>query len=448
MRIYHPSAFDFSRNVESWWQASAPPLGVEQPSVEGSVAVDAAIIGSGFTGLHAAYRLARTHGMSVAVVDAGEVGWGASGRNGGFCCAGSAKLSYGQMKARYGEAATLAFHRAQVTSVDHVANFLAGHGIDAGRSGDGEYQLAHRPRDMSDLREEQALMSAVYGVPLELLERDALKERGLESPAFHGALRSPVGFGLHPLRYVRGLARVAMAAGVTVYARSPVTRWETAGGAHVLATPRGEVRARRVLLATNGYTDETLPPWIGGRLLPALSRIIVTRPITDNELKAQGWVAPDMAYDTRNLVHYFRLLPGNRFLFGGRGGADASPEGLTNVTATLRRQFERMFPAWAHVETAYAWAGFVCLTASRVPYIGPVGDRPNGFAALAYHGNGVAMGSYAGHLVADLMAGAPGAAERIPEVMRGPLKRFPFPALRVAYLKAAYALYGYRDERG
>jgi glycine/D-amino acid oxidase-like deaminating enzyme len=447
MRIYHPSAFDFSHNVESWWQASAPPLGVEQPSVEGVVTVDAAVIGSGFTGLHAAYRLARTHGMSVAVVDAAEVGWGASGRNGGFCCAGSSKLSHAQMKARYGEEATCGFYRSQVASVDHVGAFLAEHGIDADRSGDGEYQLAHRPRDMDDLREEQALMSGVYGVPLELLDRDALKARGMESPAFFGGLRSPVGFGLHPLKYVRGLARVAMAAGVTVYARSPVTRWDEQGGAHVLKTPGGEVRAKRVLLATNGYTDETLPPWIGGRLLPALSRVIVTRPISDNELKAQGWVSHNMAYDTRNLVHYFRLLPGNRFLFGGRGGTDASPEGLKAVTSTLRRHFESMFPEWAHVETTHAWAGFVCLTASLVPYIGPVGDRPNGFAALAYHGNGVAMGSYAGHLVADLMAGAAGAADRIPEVMRGPLKRFPFPAFRVPYLKAAYAIYGYKDER-
>jgi glycine/D-amino acid oxidase-like deaminating enzyme len=351
------------------------------------------------------------------------------------------------MKARYGEAASLAFYRAQVDSVNHVGAFLTEHGIDADRAGDGEYQLAHRPRDMDDLRDEQAVMSKVYGVPLELLDRDVLKERGMESPAFHGGLRSPIGFGLHPLKYVRGLARVAMAAGATVYARSPVTRWENSAGVNVLTTPGGEVRAKRVLLATNGYTDETLPPWIGGRLLPALSRIIVTRPISDNELKAQGWPSHSMAYDTRNLVHYFRLLPDNRFLFGGRGGTDASPAGLDAVTGTLRRHFEAMFPAWAHIETTHAWAGFVCLTASLVPYIGPVGDRPGGFAALAYHGNGVAMGSYAGHLVADLMAGVAGAEERIPAVVRGPLKRFPLPAFRVPYLKAAYALYGYQDER-
>ncbi|MFO1091101.1 MAG: FAD-binding oxidoreductase [Hyphomicrobiales bacterium] len=447
MRLYHSSAFDFSKHVDSYWQASAPPLGLDLAPLEGRRTADVAIIGSGFVGLHAAHRLTSAHGLSTAVLDAADVGWGASGRNGGFCCAGSSKLSFDEMAARYGQTAATAFQRAQVASVAHVGAFLDEHEIEADRSGEGEYQLAHRERVLPELRTEQQVLGEAYNVRMHVLDREDLRRHGMHSPAFHGGLFSPVGFGLHPLKYVRGLARAAAKAGVTIYPRSAVTAWRSERGQHVLATDRGEVQARSVLLATNGYTDERLPPWIGGRLLPALSRIIVTRPLTDAEIAAQGWSSHNMAYDTRRLVHYFRLLPDKRFLFGGRGGTDASPEGLAAITRTLRRQFDEMFPAWAKVETEFTWGGFVCLTASLVPYIGPIDGMETAFAAVAWHGNGVAMGSYAGRLVADRIAGGTDAQNEIPVVMRGPLRKFPMPQLRVPYLKGAYALYGFTDER-
>ncbi len=150
-----------------------------------------------------------------------------------------------------------------------------------------------------------------------------------------------------------------------------------------------------MLVASNGYTDETLPAALGGRLLPALTRIIVTRPISDNELKAQGWTRTDPTYDTRNLLHYFRLLPDNRFMFGGRGGTDASPEGMKAIQLSLRANFEKFFPRLAHVETEYSWGGLVCLTSSRLPFAGPIDGMDNVFGAFGWHGNGVAMASYA-----------------------------------------------------
>ena len=202
-----------------------------------------------------------------------------------------------------------------------------------------------------------------------------------------------------------------------------------------------------MLLATNAYSDEAVPRWIGGRLLPALSRMLITRPLTVDERAAQGWTGFDLASDTRNLLHYFRLLPDGRFLFGGRGGTDLSPAGLERAMATLRARFERMFPVFAHAEIERSWSGLVCLALRRVPYVGPIDRMPGGYAALAYHGNGVAFGSYAGRLVADLMAGVDGAARRVPRIVARPLRRFPLPLLRRIYLKAAYSGYGWRDER-
>ena len=119
-----------------------------------------------------------------------------------------------------------------------------------------------------------------------------------------------------------------------------------------------------------------------------------------------GWTTTTMAADSRRLLHYFRLLPDRRFLFGGRGGTDASLGGLSRIDASLRHTFDRMFPAWAGVETEYRWAGLVGLAAGLTPYAGPVDGLDDSNALLAWHGNGVAMASFAGARMADFIAGA------------------------------------------
>jgi glycine/D-amino acid oxidase-like deaminating enzyme len=447
MRLYPATAYDFLRSVDSHWEATAPPMERSLLPLRGAISADAAVIGAGYTGLHAAYRLARMHGMKVVVLEAATPGWGASGRNAGFCCVGSAKLPYAAMLARYGHAATCEFFAAQLDAVSFVDDFISTHAIDAERSGNGEFQLAHRPWAMDELKAEHDLLAATFGFRTELLTRMELEERGVGGAEFHGGLWSPVGFGLHPLRYLRGLAGAVLDAGAVIHCRSEVESWRQVGGLHVLSTAAGEVRAKRVLLATNAYSDESVPRWIRGRLLPALSRVLITRPLTVDERTAQRWTTFELAYDTRNLVHYFRLLPDGRFLFGGRGGTDLSPGGIDRIGRTLRTQFERMFPVFAHAETERSWSGLVCLSLRRVPYVGAIDRMPEGYAALAYHGNGVAFGSYAGRLIADVMAGVDGAARRIPRITAGPLRRFPLPQLRRLYLKAAYSGYSLRDER-
>lgn len=444
MRLYHPSAYDFTQTVDSQWEASAPPLGLDPQPLSGGAAAEVAIIGGGFTGLNAALRLAGAHGRDVAVLEAGPIGWGASGRNGGFCCIGSSKLSYGDMIGKFGLDATREFFEAQRNAVTHVAGLLDEHGIEADRTEEGEIQLAHRPNRVRGMLEEQAFLKRTFGLDCRLVGREGLAAEGAGSDYFHGGLASPLGFGLHPLKYVRGLARAASRAGARLHPGSPVIAWREEAGRHVLVTARGELRAKSVLVATNGYTDEDIPPALAGRLLPALSTILVTRPLQESELAAQGWTTRRMAYDTRDLLHYFRLLPCGRFLFGGRGGTEAHPGSLAAIARRLRLTFERMFPAWAGVETERRWSGLVCLSFGRTPHAGPLPGLDNAHVAAAYHGNGVAMGSFAGARIADVMAGGP--AEAIPAVLRAPLKRFPAPALRIHYLKAAYAGFGLRDE--
>jgi glycine/D-amino acid oxidase-like deaminating enzyme len=180
--------------------------------------------------------------------------------------------------------------------------------------------------------------------------------------------------------------------------------------------------------------------------MPALSSIIVTRPLSEDERKAQGWTSPLMAYDSRKLLHYFRLLPDGRFLFGGRGGTDASNAGADAYRPVLTSAFHDLFPEWRNVEITHYWRGFVCLAYDLVPYVGPLDDRKTVWTALAYHGNGVAMGSWCGRAVAGLMTNKT-AREDVPKVLTRRLAKFPLPAFRPLYLKGAYVWYGLKDQK-
>jgi glycine/D-amino acid oxidase-like deaminating enzyme len=231
-----------------------------------------------------------------------------------------------------------------------------------------------------------------------------------------------------------------------IHSQSRLTRWEETSNGHVLTAGGGILKAKRVLVATNGYTPEDVSTRHAGRIMPALSNIIVTRPLSKAELQAQGWTSHVMAYDSRNLLHYFRLLPDNRFLFGGRGGTDASNAGAEPMRQALTATFHRLFPAWANAEITHFWRGFVCLAYDLVPYLGPLDEKKTVWTAIAYHGNGVAMGTWSGRAVAQLMTGKKKAGD-VPNVITRRLAKFPLPAFRPFYLKGAYLWFGWQDRK-
>jgi glycine/D-amino acid oxidase-like deaminating enzyme len=441
----HRDALHFSDTVKSYWEATAAPLALDVPPLNEDISCDVAIIGGGFTGLSAAIELAES-GVDVCVLEAGPIGWGASGRNGGFACIGSHKLSYTAMIKRYGLAATRSFYNNMRESVDLVASNAQRFHIDIHKSGEGEVTLAHSPHRFEGLALDKAFYAETFGEQNELLSKSALKEHGLHSPQFHGGLKGSIGFGIHPLNYVRGLAVAAAQAGARLYPHSRIKRWEQAEGKHHLYTDQSKVTADRVLIATNGYTPEKLSPYHAGCILPALSNIIVTRPLTDVELQSQGWTTSIMAYDSRNLLHYFRLLPDKRFLFGGRGGTDSSHAAAASYQVKIIKMFRSLFPAWAETEITHFWRGFVCLSYDRVPYVGPLDEQKTVWTSLAYHGNGVAMGTWSGRAVARMMQNKTAPDEVSPVITRR-LAKFPLPAFRPLYLKGAYLWYGWQDER-
>ncbi len=440
----HPDAFHFDHPVASHWEASAPPLDLPLAPLNGSHSCDIAIIGAGFAGLSAALELA-AHGVAVRVLEAAEPGWGASGRNGGFACVGSHKLAYGTMIRKHGLEESRRYYRTMKEAVNLVADLCRRHAIAADICATGDVTLAHLPSRYQAFAAERDFMKANFGEDQEVLPQAALRERGLHG-AFFGGLMMPHGFGLHPLKYVRGLARAAHRAGAVIHPRSRLLRWEEADGHHRLHTDKGTLAARQVLIATNGYTPEDVMGRMRGRLMPALSNIITTRPLTEAERDAQGWTSTLLAFDSRKLLHYFRLLPDGRFLFGGRGGTDASAPAGPAYRAALTARFHTLFPAWRHVEISHFWRGFVCLAHDLVPYVGPLDEKATVHAAVAWHGNGVAMATLAGREAARRMAGL-GPVTPLSAIITNRLAKFPLSAFRPLYLKGAYLWFGWQDAR-
>ena len=444
-RLYEPEAYDETADAGNFWrstvEASAPC-----PRVEGRIHCDFAVIGAGFTGLNAALHLARGHSADVVVIDAEEPGWGASGRNGGFVCLGGAKASQKALARRHGQAEAQLFARAERAAVDHVADILQAEEIEADRHSEGETLVAHRPREWTAMVENAEQARTLYGVDSKLIPFEELTHHGMAAMGLHGAMTIPVGFAINPLKYLLGLAKAARDAGATLFGRSPVTSISLENGKHILTTPTGTVEARTLILATNGYSSEDVPGWMASRYLPVQSNILVTRPLTGEEVQAQGWTTSQMTYDTRKLLHYFRLMPDNRMLFGMRGGITADTRTLARRKSLMRRQFGEMFPAWSKVETPHFWSGLLCFARNLTPYVGPLGDLPRAFTAFAYHGNGVAMGSYAGALLSDLATGGP-VTRPYPALMRAPAARFPLGRFRRALLAPAVGAYALMDMR-
>lgn len=441
--LHHPAAHDYDRPVASFWAASARQPAVAAPVLEGDHETEIAVIGGGVTGLNAALELAR-QGIAAHVLEAGAPGWGASGRNGGFCCLGSAKLSWPALIRRFGRDEALAFLDLQRRAIAHVRAFCADAGIDCIQGPEGEAILAHHPAMAPRLEAEARCHREELGLASRWLPREALADQGLTAAGAHGALLLPLGFPLQPLDFVRGLARAAVTAGVTISAGSEVLSWQREGARHRLITARGTLRATRLVVATAGYTRDRLHPGLAGRLLPVLSNIVTTRPLSLYERARQGWTTPLMAADSRTLLHYFRLLPDGRLLFGARGGLSAAAGSEAAMKARLGRDLARLFPAWAGVEISHFWRGLTDLAADRLPHLGTLEDGTAHYA-LAWHGGGVAMGSLCGKLLARRIAGR---GPALPAPLTRPLPRFLLPALRPLYLGLAYAGYGLTDRLG
>ena len=444
-RLYHDSVYT-PTPVPSYWEAGFPERPEFGRPLDGDKECDVAIVGGGYTGLSAALHLARDFGMNVCLLEAGPIAWGASGRNGGFNCLPATKMPVQQMIRTYGLEATQEFWKVQLAGSDFVGEIAEQEQIELDRQGNGNLEVAHRPEAFKGLRSYGEEIKRHFGIDSELYSRSEFDEVGYQSVEQYGALKIKAGYGINPLKLSLGLARAATNHGARLFPDSRVIAWQKEAGQHVLKTAGGQIRAVKVLMATNGFTQEGMHGAFDGRLLPVLSNIITTRPLTDDELKAHNWQVEEPICNTRNLLFYFRLLKDRSFLLGARGDWTGKPEDGAKMKAWMQMRLGEVFPHWRDVEITHFWRGLVCMSRKLAPSLGCDREDDSLFYAYGFHANGVNTAPWSGRAMARLMAGQEGAAGDIPKVMRGQASKFPLPFLRILYLRAAAAIFKWQDD--
>lgn len=447
--IYDASLYQFHEAQPSYWEETAGQWNLGAQPLKTDERCDVAVIGGGFTGLSAALHLARDFGIDVRVLEAGHIGWGASGRNGGFCSVGATKLSVRAQIRRFGAEQTRRYYQSQVDAIELVRALGRDEDIDFQIQGDAEFTVAQSPRAFRALEAELDVQRKLLGLNVSLLSREAFLEHGYESPRQFGALMLKPTFGLHPMRYVLGLARAALRRGARLHPRSRVLAWQKSGRDHLLQTAGGQLRAKRVVIACNGFMPEHLHRTLAGRPLPVQSNIVVTRPLTGAEREAHGWRTACPTVEARRLYVYFRMLPDGRLMLGGRGDARGDPQGAARVYAALEGRIGELWPHWRGVDITHRWRGLVCFTLGLRPCIGKFPDDPSVMFGFGYHGNGVNTATWAGRELAYWLAGSNASEDieprHLPALVRGLRPRFPLPALRRLYVRLGLAYYKLRD---
>ncbi len=400
------------------------------PQYHGNASCDVCVVGGGFAGVSTALNLAEA-GYKVVLMEAGRIGWGASGRNGGQLINGYAP-GMTRLARMLGEAQARRMWELSLEATQMVRDRIDRHTIAAEYKA-GYLLAAARPRHMAGLRAEQAYLAALGYTRPRILERAEL-ESHVKSRRYYGGLIDMGAGHLHPLKYVRGLAAAAAAAGVRIFEKSRVTRVDAAAvSGPSVDTAAGQVRARHVALCCNAYLGE-LEPYIRSRIMPVGTYMIATEPLGRERALA---LLPQNACvsDTNFVLDYFRLSADWRVLFGGRVSyTTVPPLGLAN---RMRRRLLAVFPELQDVAISHAWGGFVDISLNRLP---DIGRRPgNIYYAQGFSGQGVALTGLAGKLIADAIRGD---AEKFDVFAR--IAHRPFPGgrmLRMPLLMLA-TLYG------
>lgn len=427
----------------SYWVDTAGQAPADDGPVSGPLDVEVAVIGAGYTGLSCALHLARDHGAQVLVLEANTTAWGCSGRNGSFARISGGRVPLAELIGRYGKDTARAYFGEMQAGLATVKRLIAEGGIECDVQPDGVYKVATKAAHTESLKREAGLYNEVLGYPAHFVGAEQLQGAHAGAESF-GALRMPDGFAMHPLKLAWGVQRMARAAGARVHVASPVTGWSSDAKGHLLVTPGGVVRARKVVVATNGYTSPDLHPQLAGRVLPVHSQIIVTAPLSAEQVR-NSLPSTDCMFDTRNLLFYYRRLPDNRLLFGGRSAVTGREAENPVHRQFLLDSLRRKFPVLGQVPVDYGWGGWVAVSQNSLPYIYQVPGLDQVFSAGGYAGSGVSFSLHAGQRLADMVMGTglPSAASFLHQVPQ----RFPFqPFLRLGQ-RLAYSWYRFQDAR-
>ena len=398
--------------------------------LEQDIDIDVAIVGAGYTGLSCALHLAREHGIKAHVFEANQTAWGCSGRNAGFILKSSGRKAYASMQKQWGEEVMRGIYDEMCAGVATV-NSLISEGIACDQQAPGYIKVAHKPSMFKSLQAQAKLQQQMFNYDVQVLSKHELHQSFMADENAYGAIRYQDGFGLNPLKLAWGYQKLARAAGVKVHTSTPVSfEANKASNNSLLATPKGTVTAKKVVIATNGYTAKGFHPLVANRTLPVLSQIIVTEPLSIEQLAACNFLTSNVVMDTRALKYYYRKLPDNRILFGGRGAITGKNADDPYYAQRLLSVLKTSFPALSTLNINYAWSGWICMSLDDLPHIyhGEKGSLDeNVFYAMGYCGSGVSFSVQAGKRLAEKVAGK--TLPNLPLYNKA-LPKFPFAPLR------------------
>jgi glycine/D-amino acid oxidase-like deaminating enzyme len=409
------------------WQDTATPHPVATAELPG--AVDAVVVGGGYAGVSAASELAR-RGRSVAVLDAHDLGWGASTRNGGMVLP-ELKAGPRALERRLGPLG-LRLHQEVEDAFDHVEALVAD-GLECSYARTGHLHLTHSAAGAGGLASLGEELRSV-GSPAHLVTADELATE-IGSTAFHAGLVVERSGGLHPARFHAGLVARAASTSATLHPHTPATEVRRRGGSWDVQTPRGVITARALLVATNAYAD-ALVPALRRRVLPMGSFIIATAPL-EPALAKEVLPTGRICFNDRNLLWYWRLDDEGRMVFGGR--KKLGRISLEEARDFLYRSMLEVHPQLRGVPIERAWGGNVALTRDRLPHCGAVDDI---WYVAGCNGSGVALNTWLGHRMAGAICGDP-----LPAFAELTHRAIPLHALRRAWLPAVSAWFRFQDRR-
>jgi glycine/D-amino acid oxidase-like deaminating enzyme len=384
----------------SLW-AAMTPAGPDLPELAGKAAADVIVIGGGFTGLSTALHL-REAGVDVAIVEAMEPGWGASGRNNGQVIPTLSRPDPDDIVAKHGAVGErfVALLRDSASILFDVARRYQ---IQAEQEQAGWVQPVHSPGRIK-IAERRVRQWSKFGAQVELLSRDQTRQM-LGSEAWFGGFWNKTGGHINPLALSRGLARVVLEQGGRIYARSPALRFERQKDRWIARTEKGEISGRALIVATNAYTGEfskSLMPGIAHEVMPVLSWQMATKPLSET---ARATIIPgrQAMSDTHGELYFARYDARNRLVTGGAViGLGNKPERLKRNVA---ERLQRLWPQIGPVEFDYVWNGYVGMTTDFLPRIHRLGPDAYGWAGC--NGRAVALSIALGDQLSRVVRGIP-----------------------------------------
>jgi glycine/D-amino acid oxidase-like deaminating enzyme len=428
----------------SFWLEDAGEVLTPRAAMQRSEEVDVAILGAGYTGLWAAYYLLRHNpGLKVAVVDREIAGYGASGRNGGWCSP-RFPISAGAMTKRWGADAARSVLLALQTAVDEIRDVSERESIDTCFRAAGTLTVARGAHQLPALRSSYAAYERLgLADHYQFLSPEEVAER-VRVTDVHGGLYTPDGASIHPARLARGLARAVEAHGGTIYEQTAVTGFQGGGNARLI-TEGGELRARLgLVLAGEAYL--TRLPKLHRALLPVYSLICLTEPLTNAQWAEIGWQHGENLASTRNTVVYLTKTPDGRILFGSRGapyqfGSQISDEQdrHAETQALIQRMVLEWFPMLKGIRFTHGWGGPVGMPIDWTPAVRFEPATRIAFAG-GYTGQGVATANLAGQMLAGMMDQRKTGYESLPFAQRRSPNWIPEPLrwLIVRYMQGAF----------